>query len=236
MHKIDEHRKDLKCKDHLVIVDNRAQYKELKNYWNDISELVDTMRVEIRQAQLIISTMDSKYYKSKLTVKEQDKLEKAKEKINKILGGFRNKIMGTKSHSNFDVFVFMNKESSLVYRDVSLIHQMIGPFLSRIYSTAIYEKIMTSPVPEDEEEKSWEGSDNSVEDDKLSKSVELPDTSMRSAFYAKVNDEESINQTLGITTPVNHFNQPTDESIPSNRKRLGEMPMASLLDTIKANS
>lgn len=196
------------------------------------------MRTEIRQAQVIISTMESKYYKNKLTVKEQEKLEKAKEKLIKILNGFRSKIMGTKRHSNFDVFVFMHKESSLVYKDVNQIHQMIGPFLSRIYSTAIYDKIMSAPVPEDqeEEEKSWDGSEDSVEEDKLSKSFDLSQTSIRSAFYAKSNDEELINQNLGITAPVLNFNEPRGIKSTSVRKKLGDVQKASLLDQVKIAS
>lgn len=183
---------------------------------------IDNLRTDIRQAQLMISTMESKYYKNKLKAKELNSLEKAKEKIKKIVGDFKKRITGTKKHANFDVFAELEKESKVVSRDVNQIHAIIGPLLSRIYSSAIYEKIQNAPISNQEEESKSERASGTqpFREDKAVSSL-MPSDSIRSAFYNKLEDEdvqEKKQDLVGV------------KEVNPQRKKLADMPIATVLD------
>lgn len=223
--------KDLRCPTHLGLVENRSLYKELKGFWDEIENMVDNMIDDVMQAQVMISTMESKYYKNKLNSKELDSLEKAKDKLKRILITFRKRVLGTKRHANFDVFAELDKEGKVLSRDVNQVHQIIGPLLSKIYSTAVFNKLSAAPIPEPKEEKKIKEEDKEDREEVIEISEAISEVDMRTAFYAK--DLQELIHSAG---------EPPREKALSiynlnpERKRLVDMPETSLINTVKIKS
>lgn len=122
-------------------------YLPLEQFWPEINEKIDKARIEIRQVQLILSTMESTYFKNKFGGKEKN-ISKASLKIRKWMTNFTKKIMNTKKHANFDVFIEVHKETTNILKDIKKVHEMVGPNLAYIYAAQIFNKL-SSLEPKD---------------------------------------------------------------------------------------
>jgi len=132
----------------------KSRFKQMEYYWKEFSEEIDKLKRDILEAQILMSTMRSKYFHGRLKGNEKSNLEKADIKIQKILKEFYTKVLNIKLHSNFDVFTFMRQQSSSIYKDINNVHKIVGPFLSRIYGTELLHKIME--VESEEKQKRFE--------------------------------------------------------------------------------
>lgn len=85
MNKISEDERDLKCKDHIITVTSAYSYKEMKFYWTEIMDQLECIQRQVCEAQVLISTMESTFYKKKLKDKEIEGLVNLRQKIDKIV-------------------------------------------------------------------------------------------------------------------------------------------------------
>ena len=76
-----------------------------------------------------------------LGLERLDKLEKIKEKLNRNLAEFEQKIRTTKTHLDFDIFAFLQQQISAIDKDIQFAYNIIGPFLAETYSFKILEKV-----------------------------------------------------------------------------------------------
>jgi hypothetical protein len=136
----------------------------LKYYYDEIDDLLEQLKFDVQKVQLLLSSMDSPYWGSKLSDKEKKGIEKASAKIRKFFDGFTKKIMGTKVHANFDVFIEITKQVNSIGKDIKMIHQMLGPLLAYVYSTSILDKMDVEELEQDDEEE--EENEDTKEDSK----------------------------------------------------------------------
>lgn len=149
MLRITQDEKELKCNDHLITVTQRGKYKELKSHWFEIESELDELQKDVYQAHILLSTVESKYFKDKLKAEVKTRLDKIKVQITRILEDFERRTLAIKRHSNFDVFTFVHRETTTIYKDVSTVQNMIGPFIANIYAAGIYEQIKNAPTMEE---------------------------------------------------------------------------------------
>lgn len=149
MLRLTQDEKELKCNDHLITVTQRGKFKELKSHWYEIESELDELQRDVYQAQILLSTVESKYFKDKLKAEVKARLDKVKVQIARILEDFERRTLAIKRHSNFDVFTFVHRETTTIYKDVSAVQNMVGPFIASIYSAGIYEQIKNAPTMEE---------------------------------------------------------------------------------------
>jgi hypothetical protein len=101
---------DVKCAEHLITVEKRSQYKDVKYCWDELLKEMDEMKNEIREVQILISTMMSKYFDDRMAEKEKNQLQKMDIKMIRILEDFSQKIYDLKPHSDIDVLQFMDNQ------------------------------------------------------------------------------------------------------------------------------
>ncbi|CAI2360585.1 unnamed protein product [Moneuplotes crassus] len=142
MFKIDDRHKDLRCKDHVYsLTKNKSNYRDLEFFWTDIENTLKNTKREVMKCQVLLCIVDCREFQEMLGLERLDKLEKIKEKLNRNLTEFEQKVRTTKTHLDFDIFAFLQQQISAIDKDIQIVYNIIGPFLAETYSFKILEKV-----------------------------------------------------------------------------------------------
>ena len=198
MHKNTEHDKDLRWGEHITLADASKDYLPLSDYWPEINEKVDNLKHEIRKVQVLLSSIESSYYKTKFSEKDKKVIDNTSMKLQKWVERFPLKIWGLKTHSNFDVFIEMEKECKNIGNDIRKLHMIIGPLLAFIYSSSVLNQIDIQKQNNDYDD--MENTEESLEENKVdifqkSEFTSIEESKRTSEFHEKFQEVNKVELT-----------------------------------------
>jgi hypothetical protein len=135
---------DLKCVHHLETSPYRNQFVGQTELLEHLFQNFDCFEKYVIEAQLFISTMKSGFFYVKLNEEKRKQLKMKNRFFSKVFFEFQNKINGIDLNLNFDIFIMIRNGIYEVRKDLSEVHELIGPCLSQIYSHHILEKVISS--------------------------------------------------------------------------------------------
>ena len=202
---------------------NKSNYRDLEFFWTDIQNTLANTKKEVMQAQVLLSTIDSSKFQQMLDEERLLKLEKIKEKLNRSLKDFESKVTNTKVHSDFDIFAFMQQQSTAFDKDIQNIYMTVGPFLAETYSSQILDRITLLEDEKKEKERTsiTNITEQSVEEEKI------PSAATSETNYTEARTHGTIfsnNRTGEVLSP------PTTSSINSTpvfQRNSGSKPFKS---------